>query len=57
MVGDDRGRWRKDPSRPVILFYGGRERPLQFDARKANSELEFLSQSIAQQEQRTAIYR
>jgi uncharacterized lipoprotein NlpE involved in copper resistance/heat shock protein HslJ len=28
---DDRGRWRKDPSRPVILLYGGREAPLQFE--------------------------
>lgn len=27
---DDRGRWRKDPGRPAILLYGGREAPLQF---------------------------
>jgi uncharacterized lipoprotein NlpE involved in copper resistance/heat shock protein HslJ len=29
--GDDLGRWRRDPGRPVILLYGGREMPLQFE--------------------------
>ncbi len=28
---DDLGRWRRDPGRPVILLYGGREMPLQFE--------------------------
>ena len=28
---DDLGRWRRDPARPVILLYGGREMPLQFE--------------------------
>lgn len=33
VVAYDRGRWRRDPSRPVILLYGGRERPLQFEVK------------------------
>ena len=33
VVAYDRGRWRRDPSRPVILLYGGRERSLQFEIR------------------------
>lgn len=28
---DDLGRWRRDPGSPVILLYGGREMPLQFE--------------------------
>ena len=28
---DDIGRWRRAPDRPVILLYGGREMPLQFE--------------------------
>ena len=28
---DEIGRWRRDPGRPVILLYGGREMPLQFE--------------------------
>ena len=28
---DDLGRWRRDPGGPVILLYGGREMPLQFE--------------------------
>ena len=28
---DELGRWRRDPGRPVILLYGGREMPLQFE--------------------------
>lgn len=28
---DDLGRWRRDPGRAVILLYGGREMPLQFE--------------------------
>ena len=28
---DDLGRWRRDPGRPVLLLYGGREMPLQFE--------------------------
>ena len=28
---DDLGRWRHDPGSPVILLYGGREMPLQFE--------------------------
>lgn len=28
---DDLGRWRRDPERPVILLYGGREMPLQLE--------------------------
>jgi copper homeostasis protein (lipoprotein) len=26
---DDLGRWRRDPGRPVLLLYGGREMPMQ----------------------------
>jgi len=33
VVADDRGRWHKDPSRAIILLYGGRERPLQFEVK------------------------
>jgi uncharacterized lipoprotein NlpE involved in copper resistance len=32
---DDLGRWRRDPGRPVILLYGGREMPLQFEVEGA----------------------
>ena len=28
---DDLGRWRRDPGRPVLLLYGGREMPMQFE--------------------------
>jgi len=35
-VEDDRGRWRWDPSRPVIFLYGGREMPLQFEVKGPN---------------------
>ena len=28
---DERGRWRRDPSRPVLLLYGGRPMPLAFE--------------------------
>jgi len=28
---DDLGRWRRDPGSPLILLYGGREMPLQFE--------------------------
>lgn len=35
-VEDDRGRWRKDPLRPVIFLYGGQEMPLQFEVKGPN---------------------
>lgn len=28
---DDRGRWRRDPIRPVLFLYSGREMPLQLE--------------------------
>ena len=28
---DDLGRWRRDPGRPVLLLYGGREMPMQLE--------------------------
>ena len=28
---DDLGRWRRDPGSPIVLLYGGREMPLQFE--------------------------
>jgi copper homeostasis protein (lipoprotein) len=39
----NRGRWRRDASRPVILLYGGRERSLQFDV-KGPQALRLLDQ-------------
>ncbi|MBP1688423.1 MAG: hypothetical protein H6Q33_4566 [Deltaproteobacteria bacterium] len=33
VVADDRGRWHKDPSRAIILLYGRRERPIQFEVK------------------------
>jgi len=33
VVADDRGRWHQDPSRAVILLYGRRERPIQFEVK------------------------
>ena len=33
MVQDEIGRWRKDPSSPGIVFYGGRGMPLQFEVK------------------------
>lgn len=47
-IEDDRGRWRKDPSRPVIILYGGREMPLQFEVRGSRSirKLDIEGQAI-----------
>jgi heat shock protein HslJ/uncharacterized lipoprotein NlpE involved in copper resistance len=36
-VEDDRGRWRWDPSRPVLFLYGGRDMPFQFEVTGPNT--------------------
>ena len=43
VVADDRGRWHKDPSRAVILLYGSRERPIQFEV-KGSDTIRLLDQ-------------
>jgi len=49
VVEDDRGRWRKDPNRPAILLYGGREMPLQFEVKGPHTirTLDMQGRSIA----------